>query len=431
MDWYQSENDMVRVAWRAIDEFGQMAPESDMARAAERGLCALRSLFPEAFQYAYNASPGFSMNFPVVNNFMWNYVCNRNRPVPPIPAPEYFYGGQCPILYFAYGKTVRANGTTASEISLANQLGPIQQFYYTRITNGTGGSFTYKIWCRDATGTLSSVELATVLADDLDKFEVVLQLIPAGGQPDNCGNRPIVPPPIPPLQQPSLDVDVEFGGQQRTVTFNFPEIDFSDPENIIFRPVVEFEGVRGEVFVDGIEITTTNSNYSIQGDSLTETTNNLTNNLNNVSNTVNQISNSLQQEFNDLGELLEVDFQEVLDAIERCCCKKGVNYNIEPIVTGTAGGRYPVPDDTAVVVITAELPFTDKTPVQIGSGDAERVYHWGSYSLNYAVGASGDRVPLQWAVQSIPCSEHCKGVTIWPTYGNTASAYALVRSEEE
>lgn len=422
---------MVRVAWRALDEFGQMAPESDMARAVERGLCRLRSLFPEAFDYAYNVSPGFSMNFPVVNNFMWNHVCNRNRPQPPIPAPEYFYGGQCPILYFAYGKTVRADGTTASEISLGNQQGPIQQFYYTRITNGSGGSFTYKIWCRDATGTLSSVELATVLADDIQKFTVALRLIPANGAPDNCGNREIVPPPIPPLQQPSIDLEVELGGQTRNVTFNFPEIDFSDPDNIIFRPVVEFEGIRGEVFIDGIEVTTTNNNYTIRGDSLTETTNNIANSIQTVGNTVNNISNSLQQEFNELDTSLQLDIQAILDAIERCCCKVGATYSTTPVTGPSSGGRFPLPDRTVAVVITAETPLNPNTPFQEGSGSAPRVFHWGSYSIGYAPGTDGNRVPLQFAVQSVPVGERALTVTLWPTYENQASIFAVVREEEE
>lgn len=416
---------------RAQREISETFPDDRVAGVAERAMCYLRSQNQAVFDQATQFSPGFSFGVGALNSWAWGRICERVNP-PSVPDEQgFFYGGQCPTNYFFTGELFFTDQPGSSGTGLQSAFGPFEILRWRKFLDSTSGFVTWVLEWRVAGGTLQSAGMGSEPPATQGRRVPRITLRRADNQPDNCGNRPVPPVSLPVLQQPSVNLDVEIFGQQRNVTFNFPEIDTSDPDNIIFRPVVEFEGIRVTIGIEGdiIEYPDEITFPQLPPTTVQQTisdgiTNSVTNNINNL-------STELSTEFEELRQQQELDIQQIIDAIERCCCKKGAEYTLQTIVSNTAGGRYDIPENTVAVVIAAEQPFTEATPIQEGSGDAERVYHWGSYSINYAVGASGVRVPLQWAVQSVPCFERATGVTIWPTYLNTASAFAVVRVEPE
>lgn len=420
----------MRTFWaRAAAEANEAFPADRVAGAAERAACYLRSLNPTVFDAATQFSPGFSFGVGALNSWAWGRICERVNP-PTVPDESgYFYGGQCNVPYFFVGELFFTDAPGSSGTGLQSATGPFEVLRWRKFFNSSTNLVEWVLEWRVAGGSLQSAGMGGLPPARAGAGIPRITLRRQDNLPDSCGNPPPPSQTLPTLIQPSVNIDVDLFGQTRNVTFNFPEIDTSDPDNIVFRPVVEFEGIRVTIGIEGDiidwpdDITfPTLPSTSVQqsiGDSIT----------NNVNNSINDLSTEIENELEIIRGTGDVDLTEIIEAIERCCCKNGVEYTLETIVSGTEGGRYDIPDKTVAVVIAAEQPLTDKTPIQEGSGDAERVYHWGSCSIGYAVGASGIRVPLQWAVQSVPCLEHATNVTIWPTYNNVASAFAVVRSE--
>lgn len=440
------------VPWREVFDVVENAPGVSLARDVAGLACRIRRDRPWLFQVLNNTGavpPGIN---PLVANYMWSRVCALFPPAPGDAQCEQFFGGQCPGMQYSIkifdgngqevGTTAPPAGVPVGPLTCINtSVGP-PNFVLNNPPIPTG----YTVSGQGAQGFWSRSVDTQVATPRRDTRLFTYQIVPPVGQSDNCGNRAptINLPPVPPSN--SVTYEVSIFGQRRNVTVNLPTLDTSNWPDFSWSPVIEFDGINVEFDYGGLNINLPDNVPFFPAPPINNTVNNVNNNLNeiggtvnNISNdvqtvnntvnntqqTVNNISNALQQEFNELNQQLELDIQRILEAIERCCCREGYTLATQVLSGPTAGGRFALPANTVAVLFELELPATDNTPVQEGSGNAERVYHWGSYSISYGVAGEGDRVPLQWERQAVPVAKYATSATIWPTYQNLGRVTAI------
>lgn len=440
------------IPWRELYEVADNFGGIGLARDISALICRVRQDRPWLFQVANNSGGlGLGIN-PLVSNFMWSRICSLFPPNPNDAPCEQFFGGQCEDVQYTikiFDGNGQEVGTTAPPAGVP--VGPL-----TCINTRTGPAnypldnppipTGYTVSGVGKNGPWSRSVDTKIATPRRDTRLFTYQIVPPPGVSDNCGNAPVTinVPPTPPSS--SITFETTIFGQRRNVTVNLPTLETQNWPDFEWTPVIEFEGITVEFDTEGMNIDLPDNITLLPSNPTNNTVNQINNNLNNIGGTVNningttqtisnttnnieqtvnEISNTLQQEFNELNQQLELDIQEILDAIERCCCKEGVTYARQVVAASTAGGRFPLPQKTVAVVFTLSLPFTQNTPIQEGSGGAERVYHWGSYSVGFDVDCEGDRIPLQWEKQAVYVHPRATNVTIWPTYQNIGSIEAI------
>lgn len=235
---------------------GANVPLIDRAQAARQLACAVRRQRPWLFHaVGFNAiAQPFTVPAPL-SRFYWDRLCPDN----PLPAASVaedsppFIGGQCLTQYRLDYLAREKNGAVAGS---GNQLltGPIQVahgaiertsttqesgiIYYQAPTHNGGNLVRNSVGTRNI-GILLRVEFSLTRTD---------------GNPDSCGNNPgnIIIPPLP--QPPNITIPINYDGQTRPVTINFPNYDVEGWPDFSFEPVFDVEGTRFEFLPDGLNI---------------------------------------------------------------------------------------------------------------------------------------------------------------------------------
>lgn len=221
--------------------------------AVKSGLCRYLRLGDNANRFFNELSP---VDLPNFNRYWRLRLCDENpADIPPTAPP--FQGGQCSAFYYMivdYNKFTFNQGCVAIAETRSSQpiayTGPIQS----AIAACTGGE---DIACEQ--GKHNQVQVvdnngpATVLGlGDTTCTRIVtgIRFVRADGQPDTCGDPPILPPPPFPPEGDTIDIDVTYQDIDNTTVNLSGSLTIFAP---VFAPVIG--GIFAPVRIDlgGIE----------------------------------------------------------------------------------------------------------------------------------------------------------------------------------
>lgn len=235
---------------------GANIPLLDRANAARQLACSVRRQRPFLFHAAGFNPVGQPFAVPApLSRFYWDRLCPDN----PLPAESVaqdappFFGGQCPAQYRVDYLAREKNGGVAGS-GFVLLTGPIQVLHGAverQSTTQESGVIYYQAPTHNG-GNLVRNSVGTRSIGILQRVEFTLTR--TDGNPDSCGNSPgiIVVPPVPP--PPNITIPINYDGQTRPVTVNFPNFETGDWPNFNFEPVFDVEGTRFEFLPDGLNI---------------------------------------------------------------------------------------------------------------------------------------------------------------------------------
>lgn len=411
------------IPWQELDDAAdKFTPGYGEARAYRNLACSIRRDNPWIFTAGLLLTPGQTPNNAIqLATGQWDRICDA-IPLPPAAQQNQpWVGGQCPVLYNVEFVVRDEAGTEVIGSQSIN--GPIQQLYFlTTKPYVVPGRTRLQGFVRGADGVLR--DPLDYVYDDPATVENFIRLTRADGNPDNCGNAPVntgIPPaPI----DPTFNIPIVIGGQERPVTVTIPGLDQSDFPNITFSPEFEVDGIPFRVLPEGIEIDWPD-NYPLSQP--TEPGRTIGIQLQPIINNTTQTLTNTQELIVDLSELtnlVDTRTQTILDELEQCCNK---TYDIvfEVLSFDTPGDLFILPPDTYAVRVEMVGEPTPKTGGMVGPGTSANVWFWGWASPGYIGGAPGPRQPLHHLDQTFVCEPGAVSFNVGPTYGNRAKVTAI------
>lgn len=397
-------------------------------RAAQQFYCGVRREYPWAFYTAVvagMAEPARAMHYLQLSRY-----CPTEPSPTPRSEPALFTGGQCPGVQYQVGGFVKLRNTALLGVGSPPLPSPIRSVIWTttQLPNSRVQR-SFRVVYGNNFVTQEYIVTDQFSPMEPEEYRYVFVARP-DGQPDNCGNTTVIyPPPITPPPT-TFNITVNLTGQPQSVEIELPELNVDDWPNFTFEPVIRWGDVTFRYESEGVRIT-------MPGNLLAPSLNTSVNvDLNPVLNAIGTVNNNISTNFqNVIGNTnnntaeIRLDIAELKDSVEQCCCDKDVTYEAVTIVTDTEGGRFTLPENTVSVRIDGSNVDTNFIRTQSGSGFANDVFYWGWYSVGYASGADGDRIPLHYLQQAASTNEHAKTITVNPTYGARATIVATVKTE--
>jgi hypothetical protein len=414
---------MVLIPWSQV---ASTAPElgSRVASGIRDGVCNFRRNNPFLFDPISTTFP----NLPTsrFNRGFWDEICSANPLPGSYPTPT--SGGQCPVQYrwFVDWSTPTVEATRQDPFN-STYLGPISnpRFTFTRINNNTQTRIDFFF-------TPANLPEQTFFIGNGDAnatpFVRAVRFVRVDGQADNCGTIPIVRNVLPPINN-TFNTSINIGGVQTSVDITLGDINVVAGNVTSFRPV--FNTSIGEVVftLGGVDINL-NPNIVIGGDSEGGSDVDLNPVLNAIDEAEINLSTQISEvitNIENLGTLIEGEFDSLEDLIRCCCCGENVTFQSTIIASSTEGGLFSLPDKCVALSIVADQPLTPGTKIQYGSGAAPNVFYWGWYSIGSDANNPGDRRELHYANQAVFLPQFAKSVTVNPIYTNKATIVAIIR----
>lgn len=413
------------IPWQELDDTAnEFVPGFGEARAYRNLVCSIRRDNPWIFTAGMLASPAGNPNNAIqLATGQWDRICDQ-IPLPPAAQQNQpWIGGQCATPYTV--QFVVRPSTGGEVIGSETVDGPIQQLYFLTTKPYIIATRTrLEGFVRGADGVLRKP--LDYVYDEPNTVQNFIRVNRTDGGPDNCGNAPIetgIPPaPI----DPTFNIPIIIGGQERPVTVNIPGLDQSDFPNITFSPEFEIDGIPVRILPEGVEIDWPD-NYPLAPSiepgrtiqvQLQPIINNTTETLTNTQELIVDLS--------ELTNLVDTRTEAILNEIEQCCNKE---YDIvfEVLSFDTPGETFMLPADTYAVRVEMVGEPTPKTGGMIGPGTSANVWFWGWASPGYIGGSPGPRQPLHHLDQTFYCEPGAMTFNVGPTYGNRAKVTAVRR----
>lgn len=430
-----------REEWQAIRDLAQDLPNVELARSLTRVLCQVRQNLPWAFDTASAFTPGnpFPGSFQLTRRF-WDNQC-REQPLPANQrGTEGFAGGQCATQYQVRFYLDRRGGNTLIGTSTAIN-GPLARVW----VETTGENTTNRTWTGQVVSAVGGTRTVPLGGDNPfgtangspysnPRFEIIR----VDGLPDNCGDTP--PTVTYPITAPPtfINIPVTIGPQLRNVRVDLPGLDVSNWPQFTFSPTIQIGDLTatfdvGGVTVEYVPTSTLPPTPEVENTTNIETINNTTNNtnntVNNIENEVENVRNTVENIQTTINNGIPVDLTEVINLIKCCCCEDNVTYETQAIISSSAGGVFDIPENTIAVIVSGSDFDPNFIRTQQGGGSSPDVYYWGWASVNYGSASGGERVPLQFESQSLPCGEGATSVLVSPTYNSRCSITAIIKEK--
>lgn len=398
------------------------SPLDAIASVGRQALCSVRQAYPPLFQ-----NPLFELTPPgrfvqQANDEFWNFLC-EDIPIPANQGQTPFVGGQCPTFYRIVGRWKVVNSAPQNGFTLVPFVqGPIEQAYK-RTDPLPDGRVNVGVQYTPAGQASQFVGAIVGPSESIEYFDFSLER--TDGQPDTCGDRPLVRQSIQNFNS-TINAPIRIGGQvtNQPITINNFE---GDGNEYNWTPSVTLGDMTFRPTVEGLQLFP-NPNFTFAPEV------NLDVGAGSVPGAIANILEILPGALDLLTEILdliegggggECDLEPLANYI-RCLIEKP-NASIESLtlVADSASGIYPIDSRCVGVIVNRNPPLQPGTKIQSGTGNNPNVEFWGWASF----GSSGnftERTPLNYQNTFLVPVPGANQVLINPTFGNTFSAVQLI-----
>lgn len=411
------------IPWTELDDTAnEFVPGFGEARAYRNLVCSIRRDNPWMFTAGMLASPAGNPNNAIqLATGQWDRICDA-IPLPPAAQQNQpWIGGQCATPYTV--QFVVRPSTGGEVVGSETVDGPIQQLYFLTTKPYIIATRTrLEGYVRGADGALRKP--LDYVYDEPNTVQNFIRVNRVDGNPDNCGNAPVnTGIPASPIN-PTFNIPIIIGGQERPVTVNIPGLDQSQFPDITFSPEFEIDGIPVRILPEGVEIDWPD-NYPLApsvepGRTINVALQPVINNTEEIINNTNQITVDLSE----LTELVDTRTQTIIDELEQCCNKQ---YELiqQQLSADTGGDLFTLPDNTIAVRVELLGEPTYKTGGMSGPGTSPNVWFWGWGCAGYLAGTAGPREPLHFLDQTFRLEEDAVTFCVAPTYLNRARVTAI------